>query len=101
MFRREPRATSSLESEAIEQIMERLPHGVRRLAAQLRTPLGIEELWAVLTDYENLSTFIPQPEFQPASASGRPHGSVAASGKPTIVGTSILGAGAILSLIHI
>ena len=59
MFRREPRATSSLESEAIEQIMERLPHGVRRLAAQLRTPLGIEELWAVLTDYENLSTFIP------------------------------------------
>ena len=59
MFRREPRATSSLESEAIEQIMERLPHGVRRLAAQLRTPLGIEELWAVLTDYENLSSFIP------------------------------------------
>ena len=59
MFRREPRATSSLESEAIEQTMERLPQGVRRLAAQLRTPLSIEELWTVLTDYENLSNFIP------------------------------------------
>ncbi|WP_353292688.1 SRPBCC family protein [Synechococcus sp. M16CYN] len=39
--------------------MERLPQGVRRLAAQLRTPLSFEELWGVLTDYENLSAFIP------------------------------------------
>ena len=59
MFRRDPSASSSLESEAIEQTMERLPQGVRRLAAQLRTPLAIDELWEVLTDYENLSKFIP------------------------------------------
>ena len=59
MFRRDPSASSSLESEAIEQTMERLPQGVRRLAAQLRTPLEIDELWEVLTDYENLSKFIP------------------------------------------
>jgi len=39
--------------------MERLPQGARRLAAQLRTPLPVELLWNVLTDYENLSTFIP------------------------------------------
>ena len=39
--------------------MERLPQGARRLAAQLRTPLSVELLWKVLTDYENLSTFIP------------------------------------------
>ena len=43
MFRRDSSASSSLESEAIEQTMERLPHGVRRLAAQLRTPLEITE----------------------------------------------------------
>ena len=39
--------------------MERLPQGARRLAAQLRTPLSVEMLWKVLTDYENLSSFIP------------------------------------------
>ena len=39
--------------------MERLPQGARRLAAQLRTPLSLALLWKVLTDYENLSTFIP------------------------------------------
>jgi ribosome-associated toxin RatA of RatAB toxin-antitoxin module len=45
--------------QTIEQTMERLPQGARRLAAQLRTPLSVELLWKVLTDYENLSTFIP------------------------------------------
>lgn len=39
--------------------MERLPQGTRRLAAQLRTNLPLETLWAVLTDYTNLSSFIP------------------------------------------
>ncbi len=39
--------------------MERLPHGTRRLAAQLRTKLKTDEIWSVLTDYENLNKFIP------------------------------------------
>lgn len=39
--------------------MERLPQGTRRLAVQLRLELDPEWLWAVLTDYPNLSHFIP------------------------------------------
>ena len=39
--------------------MERLPQGTRRLAVQLRTPLGLDLLWNVLTDYDQLSNFIP------------------------------------------
>ena len=39
--------------------MERLPHGVRRLAVQLRTPIKESLLWDVLTDYDKLSEFIP------------------------------------------
>ena len=39
--------------------MERLPQGVRRLAAEIKTPLPMSLLWDVLTDYENLSNFIP------------------------------------------
>ena len=46
-------------AEQIEQAMERLPQGTRRLAAQLRTEVPIKHLWDVLTDYENLSGFIP------------------------------------------
>ena len=46
-------------SDGIQQTMERLPHGVRRLAVQLRTPLPVEVLWQVLTDYEQLESFIP------------------------------------------
>ena len=46
-------------SKAIEQTMENLPHGTRRLAAQLRTSVGFENLWRVLTDYDRLSEFIP------------------------------------------
>ncbi len=45
--------------QAIEQTMERLPGGVRRLAAQLRTHVSVDSLWKVLTDYEHLSEFIP------------------------------------------
>jgi len=43
----------------IEQTMEVLPKGTRRLAAQLRTPIGFESLWSVLTCYEKLHEFIP------------------------------------------
>ena len=39
--------------------MERLPQGVRRLAVQLRTGIPLDVLWEVLTDYEELETFIP------------------------------------------
>lgn len=39
--------------------MERLPQGVRRLAVQLRTSIPVDVLWDVLTDYEQLGTFIP------------------------------------------
>lgn len=39
--------------------MEKLPNGVRRLAAQVCTPIGIDFLWKVLTDYDHLSDFIP------------------------------------------
>ena len=46
-------------SKTIEQTMERLPHGTRRLAAQLTTKISVNSLWAVLTDYEKLSDFIP------------------------------------------
>ena len=46
-------------SSAIEQTMERMPMGVRRLAVQLRSPIPEQLFWDVLTDYENLSSFIP------------------------------------------
>jgi ribosome-associated toxin RatA of RatAB toxin-antitoxin module len=45
--------------DTIQQEMERLPQGARRLAVQLRSALDPQWLWAVLTDYENLSRFIP------------------------------------------
>lgn len=50
-------ATCSLDT--IQQEMERLPQGTRRLAVQLRHELPPQQIWAVLTDYENLSRFIP------------------------------------------
>jgi len=54
----------SAESEAclldtIQQEMERLPGGTRRLAVQLRLALDPQWIWAVLTDYDSLSRFIP------------------------------------------
>lgn len=39
--------------------MERLPGGCRRLAVQLRLDLDPQWIWAVLTDYDQLSRFIP------------------------------------------
>ena len=39
--------------------MERLPQGARRLAAELKSSMPVQLLWEVLTDYENLSRFIP------------------------------------------
>ncbi|MEB3307527.1 MAG: SRPBCC family protein [Cyanobacteriota bacterium] len=48
--------------DTIQQEMERLPGGTRRLAVQLRTDLDSQWLWAVLTDYSNLSRFIPNLE---------------------------------------
>ena len=45
--------------DTIQQDMERLPQGIRRLAVQLRLNLEPQFLWDVLTDYENLSRFIP------------------------------------------
>jgi hypothetical protein len=43
----------------IQQDMERLPMGMRRLAVQLRLAVDSQWLWAVLTDYDNLHRFIP------------------------------------------
>lgn len=51
--------TAQVEFQTIEQTMERLPNGTRRLAAQLRTSINPEKIWDVLTDYEKLNEFIP------------------------------------------
>jgi ribosome-associated toxin RatA of RatAB toxin-antitoxin module len=45
--------------DTIQQEMERLPQGLRRLAVQLRLDLHPDWLWAVLTDYDRLDAFIP------------------------------------------
>ena len=45
--------------KTIEQTMEVLPGGTRRLAAQLTTLLDFDSLWTVLTDYNKLSEYIP------------------------------------------
>ena len=60
LFTKGLRASGSREEgEAIEQTIERLPSGTRRLAAQLRSDLPAALLWDVLTDYERLDQFIP------------------------------------------
>jgi len=43
----------------IEQTMEKLSNGTRRLAAQLTTSANFDSLWNVLTDYDNLNVYIP------------------------------------------
>lgn len=48
--------------DTIQQEMERLPQGTRRLAVRLRVDLDPAWLWAVLTDYAHLSRFIPNLE---------------------------------------
>ncbi len=52
-------ATGACSLDTIQQEMERLPQGARRLAVQLRLALQPDWLWLVLTDYENLHRFIP------------------------------------------
>ena len=52
-----PDASCTLDT--IQQDMERLPMGMRRLAVQLRVAVDSQWLWAVLTDYDNLHRFIP------------------------------------------
>ncbi|MEN9879050.1 MAG: hypothetical protein RLZZ158_2089 [Cyanobacteriota bacterium] len=54
-----PAPPLTLPFEPIEQEIERLPGATRRLAAQLLLPLGAEAVWEVLTDYEQLQSFIP------------------------------------------
>ncbi len=46
-------------SKTIEQTMEVLPGGTRRLAAHLTTSIELGYLWKVLTSYDKLSEFIP------------------------------------------
>ena len=43
----------------IEQTMEKLAGGTRRLAAQLTTSANFDSLWNVLTDYDHLNIYIP------------------------------------------
>ena len=43
----------------IEQTMEKLSGGTRRLVAQLTTSASFDSLWNVLTDYDRLNLFIP------------------------------------------
>ena len=45
--------------KTIEQTMEKLSDGARRLAAQLTTTTSFSSLWSVLTDYDRLNLFIP------------------------------------------
>jgi ribosome-associated toxin RatA of RatAB toxin-antitoxin module len=52
-------AEPSCSLDTIQQEMERLDQGARRLAVQLRLQLEPESIWAVLTDYPNLSRYIP------------------------------------------
>ena len=52
-------ADASCSLDTIQQEMERLEQGARRLAVQLRLPLDPQWIWAVLTDYNNLNRYIP------------------------------------------
>ena len=49
----------SVDYSTIEQTMEKLSGGTRRLAAQLTTSANFDTLWNVLTDYDHLSIYIP------------------------------------------
>lgn len=61
-FRSLLHGSESCSLDTIQQDMERLPQGTRRLAVRLRVDLAPEWLWAVLTDYASLSRFIPNLE---------------------------------------
>ena len=51
--------SKSNDYQTIEQTMEKLSGGTRRLAAQLTTSASFDSLWNVLTDYDRLSLYIP------------------------------------------
>lgn len=55
-------SSSTCRLDTIQQDMERLPHGKRRLAVQLRLNADPRWIWQVLTDYDNLHRFIPNLE---------------------------------------
>lgn len=57
-----PHGTATCNLDTIQQDMERLPNGKRRLAVQLRLPTDPQWIWQVLTDYDNLHRFIPNLE---------------------------------------
>lgn len=50
---------ASCSLDTIQQEMERLEQGTRRLAVLLRLAPDPERIWTVLTDYGNLERFIP------------------------------------------
>lgn len=52
-------AERSCSLDTIQQEMERLEQGTRRLAVLLRLAPDPERIWSVLTDYGNLDRFIP------------------------------------------
>ena len=51
--------SKSNDYQTIEQTMEKLSGGTRRLAAQLTTSASLDSLWNVLTDYDRLNLYIP------------------------------------------
>ena len=51
--------SKSIDYRTIEQTMEKLSGGTRRLAAQLTTSASFDSLWNVLTDYDRLNQYIP------------------------------------------
>ena len=57
-----PSGQRSCSLDTIQQEMERLEQGTRRLAVLLRLSPDPERIWAVLTDYGNLDRFIPNLE---------------------------------------
>jgi len=51
--------SKKIDYRTIEQTMEKLSGGTRRLAAQLTTSASFDSLWNVLTDYDRLNLYIP------------------------------------------
>ena len=51
--------SQKIDYRTIEQTMEKLSGGTRRLAAQLTTSASLDSLWDVLTDYDRLNLYIP------------------------------------------
>ena len=51
--------SNKIDYQTIEQTMEKLSGGTRRLAAQLTTSASLDSLWNVLTDYDRLNLYIP------------------------------------------